>query len=375
MSMDMFDSHVRPNLPREAILGRRVMFHRVDLEAWAENYMAAAAEPGRPNPLRKLPWQSEQTGSSNKRAGSGRSTKESPDMAEYRKVVGLETGRSRKPPPPPRRALPSHPTGTATDVQMGTSRDQVSEGEHAPVQSRGPRAHHPKAPPVHRQAGPAPSARRHPDAFQERQGEVRQARHHQPGLGGRPAHPQFGRPKLAGQNNRAYLASRTPPDFDARQGRRPRAAGARLGGARQTAEGIARSPSPHGVLCAQHGLPRGGNLRAAVGRVSGDRGRDLLRTLARQDEGKAPRQAGYPSIRSPRAWWTPAAARAPSTSSSTRETGCEPSAMRQPGRRQDAEQIWTYGLTIYATHSGPDSGKQTCPHGRFRLYSGTRQRR
>ena len=45
MSRQEFDRHVRPRV-REAKLEKKVMFHRVDLEHWAENYMAAAAEPG-----------------------------------------------------------------------------------------------------------------------------------------------------------------------------------------------------------------------------------------------------------------------------------------------------------------------------------------
>ncbi len=45
VSVDSFDAHVRPELP-ELGVGRRVLFRRVDVEAWAANPDDRRARPG-----------------------------------------------------------------------------------------------------------------------------------------------------------------------------------------------------------------------------------------------------------------------------------------------------------------------------------------
>jgi hypothetical protein len=51
VSVDSFDAHVRPLLPPPKRVGRRILFLRSDLEAWAEDYRSApSTERGGPSP-------------------------------------------------------------------------------------------------------------------------------------------------------------------------------------------------------------------------------------------------------------------------------------------------------------------------------------
>lgn len=47
VSVGAFDAHVRSHLPSKKI-GRRVVFHRADLEAWAQSEATAAAAKAKP---------------------------------------------------------------------------------------------------------------------------------------------------------------------------------------------------------------------------------------------------------------------------------------------------------------------------------------
>lgn len=54
VSVAAFDAHIRPHLPVKRV-GRRVLVHRADLEAWAQSEDAKRAAPERARPINARP--------------------------------------------------------------------------------------------------------------------------------------------------------------------------------------------------------------------------------------------------------------------------------------------------------------------------------